>query len=587
LDHSSSTTEKYRLSLLSWAILLLYGGSILLIDLGGTRVLTRHEVLAAQPAREMLRYWKSSKWVLPTFAGEYRTAKPPGMMWLIAASLAVFHTDAEWAARLPSALSGLAVALMIAALTARWYGEKIGRLAGLLIVSSVYILTQAKLSEADMPMSACVCAALAAFAVAAIESPIGKVRSAWPIVAIWLDAAAGFMLKGPIALVFIGAPIVAFAIIAVVDHWSLAAVPSPEVRRPFGLAHWITMAIGLIVFVTFVAGWPLLARHLYSGIVKDWQSEAIGTTTGKWGTGSRFFYFGAVPILLLPWTPFTIGELIARCLRFLSSPGREARDDRQGSLSIIRHTNGLAIFLACWFLTGFVYLSLGVALKSNHYVIPVLPPLAVLTSMGLIRYFESRRHQAADKRKWIAPAAWGIGCAVAVILVFYLHQVPAELKSPLIVLIAIVAVGGWVAIFCESARRMNAVLITWLATAWAVAIGVQALVMPAQDDYRFQADFARQVNLVAPKDAMIYMIGRREEEHEAQYAYYLRFPMRRIDDTADIPAKWANLTRPIYAIAPRAVADALPYHTQTLLQCPGLRLKETEDDRLLFIRVGD
>jgi 4-amino-4-deoxy-L-arabinose transferase-like glycosyltransferase len=77
------------------------------------RVLTQHEVFAAQTAREMLA---TGDWVVPHFAGRARLNKPPGMYYLIAGSMAVFQSRAEWVARLPAALAGVATALMVARL---------------------------------------------------------------------------------------------------------------------------------------------------------------------------------------------------------------------------------------------------------------------------------------------------------------------------------------------------------------------------------------------------------------------------------------------------------------------------------------
>ncbi|HTW95112.1 MAG TPA: hypothetical protein VMD30_09980, partial [Tepidisphaeraceae bacterium] len=69
----------FRPRLLDLLVILLFGGTLYLIHLGDRRVLTRHEVLAAEPAREMVQYGGTS-WILPQIAGLPRTAKPPGMM---------------------------------------------------------------------------------------------------------------------------------------------------------------------------------------------------------------------------------------------------------------------------------------------------------------------------------------------------------------------------------------------------------------------------------------------------------------------------------------------------------------------------
>src|SRR5215207_3527477 len=93
------------------------GFALLLPGLGGGRVLTYHEVCFAQPAREMLA---NGRWIVPEIAGVVFPDKPPLAHWVAAVSMAVFGEN-EFAVRLPFALAGLALALIIAELaTAVW-----------------------------------------------------------------------------------------------------------------------------------------------------------------------------------------------------------------------------------------------------------------------------------------------------------------------------------------------------------------------------------------------------------------------------------------------------------------------------------
>ncbi len=141
-------TAPGRLSFRSLLIVCLFGAALLLPALGGDlRVLTLHEVFAAQTAREMLQ---RGDWIIPHFAGVPRLNKPAGMYWLIAGCMAIFNSQAEWVARLPAALSGIALAVIIARLTARWFGDFAGLIAGLMQASIGYVLLQARLAEADL-----------------------------------------------------------------------------------------------------------------------------------------------------------------------------------------------------------------------------------------------------------------------------------------------------------------------------------------------------------------------------------------------------------------------------------------------------
>src|SRR5436190_8318595 len=103
-------------------LIIIFGCSLLLTGLG-MRTLTRHEVLAAYPAKEMLNY---GHWLVPMYAGIPRTAKPPGMNWIIAGFMKIFESDAEWVVRLPSVIAAIALALMVAGFAVRFYGRRIG-----------------------------------------------------------------------------------------------------------------------------------------------------------------------------------------------------------------------------------------------------------------------------------------------------------------------------------------------------------------------------------------------------------------------------------------------------------------------------
>jgi 4-amino-4-deoxy-L-arabinose transferase-like glycosyltransferase len=251
------------------ALLLLYGLTLLLIHLGDARVLTRHEAFAAQPGREMLNNGRFADWMLPKLAGAPREAKPPGMMWLIAASIYIFRTSAAWAARFPSAMAAMAVALMIAHLAARWFGDRIGRLAGLLQVSFSYIILQAKLSEADMSLVAAVGAALCLFARGTIDSPFGKATGWRARLTFWLACGAAFLLKGPIGLIFVLLTIVTFLF-----------VRRRHGERDWQPLWWLANPLGIACFIILVVIWPLVAWRLDPTIVQVWHSEMAGTANG-------------------------------------------------------------------------------------------------------------------------------------------------------------------------------------------------------------------------------------------------------------------------------------------------------------------
>ena len=150
-----------RLSGWSAGIVAAYGLAVLLVQFGTPWALTFHEVNFAEPAREFLR---TGDWLVPRIGGRPLWDKPPLMHWSIAAALSAFGTEAEWAARLPATLSAVVVALAVASMAARWHGDRAGLLAGLVQSTSLHVLMQARLAEADMPLCAAVAVAMASLA---------------------------------------------------------------------------------------------------------------------------------------------------------------------------------------------------------------------------------------------------------------------------------------------------------------------------------------------------------------------------------------------------------------------------------------
>src|SRR6478609_8151996 len=91
--------ETYRLSARKLILIAAFGLSMLAINLGSVRVLTFHETVFAQPAKEMLA---TGNWVLPRIAGQPFLDRTPLTAWTIAASMTIFGSDAEWVVRLPA-----------------------------------------------------------------------------------------------------------------------------------------------------------------------------------------------------------------------------------------------------------------------------------------------------------------------------------------------------------------------------------------------------------------------------------------------------------------------------------------------------
>ena len=237
------------LSLKTVLIIILYGGTLLGFFLDGqSRVLTSHETLFAQPAREML---SGGDWLVPRFTGDPSTHKPPLTHWLIALSMMLFKSHAEWVCRLPFVLAALAVALLIAMLATRWYGRQVGLVAGLVQLSTYYVLMQARLAEADMFLCQTVTAAMTAFAIACVDRQAQSRPARWLSWLFWAYLGLAFMTKFLIGPAFILSGCAAYIILA----------------RDWPALRFLASPMGWIIAAVLILAWPIAAYQQYPVIV--------------------------------------------------------------------------------------------------------------------------------------------------------------------------------------------------------------------------------------------------------------------------------------------------------------------------------
>jgi 4-amino-4-deoxy-L-arabinose transferase-like glycosyltransferase len=361
-----------RLSWRSWVVIALYGAGLFLVQFAPPDVLNYHEAFYGEPAREFLL---SGDWVAPRIGGVPSWQKPPLSLWAMAASMAVFGTEAEWAVRLPTHLATVVTALAVAATAARWHGDRVGRLAGLVQLTTLCCLMQGRLAEPDMMLCATVAVAFALFAWAVLPGPAGArpPRRRWLGPAFFGVVGLSMMTKGPIGPVFIAGGCGLYTL------WSRDRAGWRLLLDPVG---WpVMLAVGLTWYVVAYFRDPFgFTWFLHINFVQRLRGGLgpPGETKGP------FFYLIQVPLLLLPWTP-----LVGVGVRL--GPREGARPA------------ALERLLLCWFGVGLAVLS-AASWKNKHYAIPVLPPLSVFAAHGLDRALSWR---------WRPWATWLVAAAAA------------------------------------------------------------------------------------------------------------------------------------------------------------------------------
>ena len=289
------------------------------------------------PAVSML---ETGNWLVPHIDDVPYLKKPPMVNWLIAASFILSGHRNEWAARLPSALAVLALALGVFTSLRRWLGTDHAVFAALAVLTTVEIIDKGRLIEIDALYTAAFGLALAAWI--GLDGTFSRFR--WVVAGFFLGI--GLLLKGPLLLLFFY-PVIG---ITLVRSGKLAALWSPQ--------HLAGLGVMLLVF----AAW--LVPHLLNPEAKD----AVTTWSGQyaerldWGDyrpGNTIINVGRALLNFLPWL-------------LLLPFGRNRRREDQPLLAGLEW-GALATFILVMLLPGGL----------PRYTLPLAVPVVILAAYRL------------------------------------------------------------------------------------------------------------------------------------------------------------------------------------------------------------
>jgi 4-amino-4-deoxy-L-arabinose transferase-like glycosyltransferase len=393
------------------------------VGLGRSGRLTYHEAIWAQAAREMLA---SGSVLVPTVSGRPWLEKPPLGPWLIALAGQCAGGIDEATARAPSALAGLALALGLAGWAARRFGSRIGGLAGLIQVTTVWLVTRGRLAEADGPLACLVTGAVLVFdrlrsgdswptrGRPGLSESSSRVPLALPVLCFARTRAgpvapsasgdlatqnpcraasnrvgsarwqwAFFALLGATALakgIGFGAVLVGAVVILVLlwdrDRAALRALKFP---RGWALAGVLGLA------------WPAWIVPRYPSALGLWMvhvTDRFAARPEHFSSEPWWLYGSALLWQTLPWTPLALigaWPSLRRAIRQRGGPDR---------------------LLWAWAVGPAVLVSLA-SVRNGHYLIYALPPWSVWAALGLTSWAHRLRCRGWRPRQLHRLAAAG------------------------------------------------------------------------------------------------------------------------------------------------------------------------------------
>lgn len=394
-------------------------------------------------------------WLLPTMNGELRLAKPPLPTWLVAAVMHLSGSTTDLGLlRLPSALGAALLVLFFWALARRLTPpHEQGRtawLAAVVLASSLLLLTVGRDGNGWDVYCYCFMTGALAAAVRGLQSA-GRVSWGW-------FAAAGMLIglsilsKGPVAPYGMLLPfLIAYAL-----RGDRAAL-----RR-----HWAGLLLMAAVGLGVGVAWPLqvLSQHLHAA------TEVAATESTAWANRhvQPIWFYISFPAFMGLWALAAVAALVW--------PYAAPR---------VRPYAPYALLLA-WVAATLVLLSL-VPEKKERYLLPVLPPLALLTA-GLLRHWLTER-RLAPADTWLL-RVWA-GLVVAALLLLPLALRLAGLASfaphtPRYLLTSGLALAG-AGVVCWLWRRGTLPLAAVVASL-SVVLLASGLLMPAYPEWQRRRD---------------------------------------------------------------------------------------------------
>lgn len=226
----------------------------------GTLEIKGEEGRRILPAVTMI---ETGHYVVPQVGSDAYFAKPPLVNWLVAASFRLFGVRNEWAARLPSALCVLAVALAFITLARGALGENGSLIAALIWMTNFGMIEKGRLIEIEA-----LYVSLCGLALICWLSWWHDGRSRWLLWTVpWLFLGLGILAKGPLHLVFFYAIVVA------------VLLGSRELRTLLNPAHLVGIALMIGIFAAWA--WPALQMTSNEPVTQTWARQFSGRLSGE------------------------------------------------------------------------------------------------------------------------------------------------------------------------------------------------------------------------------------------------------------------------------------------------------------------
>ncbi|HTV14156.1 MAG TPA: glycosyltransferase family 39 protein, partial [Acidobacteriaceae bacterium] len=358
------------------------------------------DAVQAQIARNMLT---SGDWVTARIDGVKYFEKSPLVYWLMAGSYKVFGVH-DWSARLPIALSALAL-VWLTACFGRWaFGARAGGYAGLVMGTCIGLWLFTRILIPDVMLTFTI--ALAMWAFLRTQDELETRTFLWASI-FSASLAAGFLLKSLVGVVF---PLAAAFLYLLFT------------RQLFARAVWKRLhpLWSLLLFIVIAAPWHILATirnppyfawtmksepghyhgFLWFYFINEQLLRFLNLRYPRdYNTVPRLWFWLFHLIWIFPWSVY-LPALVKLGYKPLDRAGR------------------VRLFALCWI--GFILVFFTFSTTQEYYSMPCYPALALLLGCAMVE----EQSRAVRIGTHVLGAICALACIAAVAILVADRQLP-------------------------------------------------------------------------------------------------------------------------------------------------------------------
>jgi 4-amino-4-deoxy-L-arabinose transferase-like glycosyltransferase len=347
--------------------ILAIAGIVLFWGIGDIGLIDETEPLFVEASRQMLL---TGDWITPYFDGETRFDKPPLIYWFMVLMFKIFGVS-EWAARMPSALSAIAIVLFCfytlrshspslnpakagsgTSFKRSWLAAWLGATVLLLNLNTYF---WGRTGYSDMLLATTMGGALLAFFMGYAQ-PNLKIQRRWYTAFYGLIALA-ILTKGPIAILLPTAIIVGFTL-----YLGNLRQVIQELQLIRGALIVGVLALPWYILVIIANGKSFIDSFFgYHNLERF--SSVVNQHSGPW-----YFHFLVILAGFFPWSAY-LPEALYR-----TKPWQRQQWQKRS------RSEQLSLYAVIWFVVILGFFTISVT-KYFSYTLPLMPAAAILVSL--------------------------------------------------------------------------------------------------------------------------------------------------------------------------------------------------------------